>query len=46
MLNHDGLSLAKLREGVTSLHGRIFVALQVFESGDLETIIRKVMRAA
>jgi pyrroline-5-carboxylate reductase len=46
MLKEDGASPTKLRENVTSPNGTTFAALQVFESNDLETIIKKAMRAA
>jgi pyrroline-5-carboxylate reductase len=46
MLKQDGASPTKLRENVTSPNGTTFAALQVFESNDLETIIKKAMRAA
>ena len=46
MLKQDGASPTKLRENVTSPNGTTFAALQVFESNDLETIIKKAMRVA
>jgi pyrroline-5-carboxylate reductase len=46
MLKQDGASPTKLRENVTSPNGTTFAALQVLESNDLETIIKKAMRAA
>ena len=46
MLKQDGASPTKLRENVTSPNGTTFAALQVFESNDLETIVKKAMRAA
>jgi len=46
MLKQDGASPTKLRENVTSPNGTTFAALRVFESSDLETIIKKAMRAA
>lgn len=46
MLKQDGASPTKLRENVTSPNGTTFAALQVFEANNLETIIKKAMRAA
>lgn len=46
MLNVEGATPSKLREKVTSPNGTTFAALQVFESMDIEGIIKKVMRAA
>ncbi len=46
MLNVEGASPSKLRENVTSPNGTTFAALQVFESMDIEGIIKKAMRAA
>jgi pyrroline-5-carboxylate reductase len=46
MLNVEGASPSKLRENVTSPNGTTFAALQVFESMDIERIIKKAMRAA
>jgi pyrroline-5-carboxylate reductase len=46
MLKQEGASPKVLRENVTSPNGTTFAALQVFESNDLETIIKKAMRAA
>ena len=46
MLNVDGASPSTLRENVTSPNGTTFAALQVFESMEIEGIIRKAMRAA
>ena len=46
MLNTEGASPSKLRENVTSPNGTTFAALQVFESMDIEGIIKKAMRAA
>jgi pyrroline-5-carboxylate reductase len=46
MLKKDGTSPTKLRENVTSPNGTTFAALQVFESMDIEEIIKKAMRAA
>jgi pyrroline-5-carboxylate reductase len=46
MLNVDGASPSTLRENVTSPNGTTFAALQVFESMDIEGIIKKAMRAA
>jgi pyrroline-5-carboxylate reductase len=46
MLSIEGASPATLRANVTSPNGTTFAALQVFESNDLETIIKKAMLAA
>jgi pyrroline-5-carboxylate reductase len=46
MLNVEGASPSTLRENVTSPNGTTFAALQVFESMDIEGIIKKAMRAA
>ena len=46
MLNVEGVSPSSLRENVTSPNGTTFAALQVFESMDIEGIIKKAMRAA
>jgi len=46
MLNVEGVSPSTLRENVTSPNGTTFAALQVFESMDIEGIIKKAMRAA
>lgn len=46
MLNVEGASPSKLRENVTSPNGTTFAALQVFESMDIEGIIKTAMRAA
>ena len=46
MLNLEGASPLKLRENVTSPNGTTYAALQVFESMDIEGIIKKAMRAA
>ena len=46
MLNLVGASPSTLRENVTSPNGTTFAALQVFESMDIEGIIKKAMRAA
>ena len=46
MLNQENASPSKLRENVTSPNGTTFAALQVFESMDIEGIIKKAMRAA
>lgn len=46
MLNVKGASPSTLRENVTSPNGTTFAALQVFESMDIEGIIKKAMRAA
>jgi len=35
-----------LRENVTSPNGTTFAALQVFESMDIEGLVKKAMRAA
>jgi pyrroline-5-carboxylate reductase len=46
MLNLEGASPSKLRENVTSPNGTTFAALQVFESMDIEALVKKAMRAA
>jgi len=46
MLNLEGASPLKLRENVTSPNGTTFAALQVFESMDIEGLVKKAMRAA
>jgi len=46
MLNEEGASPSTLRQNVTSPKGTTFAALQVFESMDIEGIIKKAMRAA
>ncbi len=46
MLNQEGVSPSKLRENVTSPNGTTFAALQVFESTDIEGIVKRAMRAA
>jgi len=46
MLSVEGSSPSTLRENVTSSKGTTFAALQVFESSDLEEIVRKAMTAA
>jgi pyrroline-5-carboxylate reductase len=46
MLNVEDASPSTLRENVTSPNGTTFAALQVFESMDIEGIIKKAMRAA
>jgi pyrroline-5-carboxylate reductase len=46
MLNVEGASPSTLRENVTSPNGTTYAALQVFESMDIEGIIKKAMRAA
>jgi pyrroline-5-carboxylate reductase len=46
MLNVEGASPSTLRENLTSPNGTTFAALQVFESMDIEGIIKKSMRAA
>ena len=46
MLTVDGASPSTLRENVTSPNGTTFAALQVFESMEIEGIIKKAMRAA
>jgi pyrroline-5-carboxylate reductase len=46
MLNVEGATPSTLRENVTSPNGTTFAALQVFESMDIEGIIKKAMRAA
>jgi pyrroline-5-carboxylate reductase len=46
MLNVEGALPSTLRENVTSPNGTTFAALQVFETMDIEGIIKKAMRAA
>jgi pyrroline-5-carboxylate reductase len=46
MLNVEGASPSALRENVTSPNGTTFAALQVFDSMDIEGIIKKATRAA
>jgi len=46
MLSVDDASPTKLRENVTSPNGTTFAALQVFESMDIEGLVKKAMRAA
>ena len=46
MLNQEGTSPSQLRENVTSPNGTTFAALQLFESMDIEGIIKKAMHAA
>ena len=46
MLNVEGASPSTLRENVTSPNGTTFAALQVFESMEIEGIIKKAMCAA
>lgn len=46
ILNVEGASPSTLRENVTSPNGTTYAALQVFESMDIEGIIKKAMRAA
>lgn len=46
MLSVEGASPATLRANVTSPNGTTFVALQVFESGDLSGLVKRAMLAA
>jgi pyrroline-5-carboxylate reductase len=46
MLNMEGADPAVLRQNVTSPNGTTFAALQVFEGGDLEGLVKKAMTAA
>ncbi|MBU3692680.1 MAG: pyrroline-5-carboxylate reductase [Candidatus Nanopelagicaceae bacterium] len=46
MLNQEGADPGVLRQNVTSPNGTTFAALQVFESGDLEGLIKRAMKAA
>ena len=46
MLNLEGASPSTLRENVTSPNGTTFAALQVFESMNIEGMIKKAMGAA
>jgi pyrroline-5-carboxylate reductase len=46
MLSVDDASPTQLRENVTSPNGTTFAALQVFESMDIEGLVKKAMRAA
>lgn len=46
MLSVEGADPAVLRQNVTSPNGTTFAALQVFERGDLEGLIKRAMTAA
>jgi len=46
MLNQEGSDPGVLRQNVTSPNGTTYAALQVFEGGDLEGLIKRAMRAA
>ena len=46
MLNQVGSDPGVLRQNVTSPNGTTYAALQVFEGGDLEGLIKRAMRAA
>jgi len=46
MLSVEGASPSTLRENVTSPKGTTFAALQVFETSNLEEIVKKAMTAA
>ncbi len=46
MLNQEGADPGVLRQNVTSPNGTTFAALQVFESGDLEGLVKRAMKAA
>jgi pyrroline-5-carboxylate reductase len=46
MLNVEGADPGVLRQNVTSPNGTTFAALQVFESGDLEGLVKRAMKAA
>jgi pyrroline-5-carboxylate reductase len=46
MLNQDGADPGVLRQNVTSPNGTTYAALQVFEGGDLEGLVKRAMRAA
>jgi pyrroline-5-carboxylate reductase len=46
MLSVDDVSPTQLRENVTSPNGTTFAALQVFESMEIEGLVKKAMRAA
>jgi len=46
MLNIDGADPSVLRQNVTSPNGTTFAALQTFESGNLEALVKEAMKAA
>jgi pyrroline-5-carboxylate reductase len=46
MLNQEGADPGVLRQNVTSPNGTTFAALQVFEGGDLEGLVKRAMRSA
>jgi len=46
MLNQEGADPGLLRQNVTSPNGTTYAALQVFEGGDLEGLIKRAMKAA
>ncbi|MEY3149061.1 MAG: hypothetical protein RL029_335 [Actinomycetota bacterium] len=46
MLNQEGADPGVLRQNVTSPNGTTHAALQVFEGGDLEGLVKRAMRAA
>ncbi len=46
MLNQEGADPGVLRQNVTSPNGTTYAALQVFEGGDLEGLVKRAMRAA
>jgi len=45
-LNIDGADPSVLRQNVTSPNGTTFAALQTFESGNLEALVKEAMKAA
>ena len=46
MLNQEGADPGVLRQNVTSPNGTTYAALQVFEGGDLEGLVKRAMKAA
>ncbi len=46
MLNQEGADPGVLRQNVTSPNGTTSAALQVFEGGDLEGLVKRAMKAA
>jgi pyrroline-5-carboxylate reductase len=46
MLNQEGADPGVLRQNVTSPNGTTHAALQVFEGGDLEGLVKRAMKAA
>jgi pyrroline-5-carboxylate reductase len=46
MLNQEGADPGALRQNVTSPNGTTYAALQVFEGGDLEGLVKRAMKAA